>query len=107
MQLCPDWSRPLTHRIVIRTVATLSTLADMRAPIEHLPNDHRDDPTWRHVAAQLEQVAAGVEVVDFGIALRLALMLEGLEYQGRNEAAQSFGRAIDARPPRSSALVGR
>ncbi len=83
MQLCPDWSRPLTHRIIIPKVATLSTLADVRALIEHLPNDHRDDPTWRHVAAQLEQAAVGVEVVDFGIALRLALMLEGLEYQAQ------------------------
>ena len=35
---------------------------------------------WRHIAEQLEQAAAGVEVVDLGIALRMALMLEGLEY---------------------------
>jgi hypothetical protein len=46
-----------------------------------LPEDRRDNPTWRHVAAQLEQAAAGVDVVDLGIALRLALMLEGLEYE--------------------------
>jgi hypothetical protein len=44
-----------------------------------LPEDRRDNPTWRHVAAQLEQAAAGVDVVDLGIALRLALMLEGLK----------------------------
>jgi hypothetical protein len=31
------------------------------------------------MAAQLEQAAAGVDVVDLGIALRLALLLEGLE----------------------------
>jgi hypothetical protein len=49
--------------------------------LQYLPEDRRDNPTWRHVAAQLEQAAAGVDVVDLGIALRLALMLEGLEYE--------------------------
>jgi hypothetical protein len=32
---------------------------------------------------QLEQSAAGIEVVDLSIALRLALLLEGLEYQAQ------------------------
>jgi len=83
MQSCLNWSRPLPQRIVIPTVATLATLADVRVLIEHLPSDHRDDPAWRHIAAQLEQAATGVEVVDLGIALRMALMLEGLEYQAQ------------------------
>jgi hypothetical protein len=81
MQLRPDWSRPLPQTIVIPTVTTLRTLADVRVLIQYLPEDRRDNPTWRHVAAQLEQAAAGVDVVDLGIALRLALMLEGLEYE--------------------------
>jgi hypothetical protein len=81
MQLQSDWLRPLPQRIVIPTLATLTTLADARVLIEHLPDGHRDDPVWRHIAAQLEQAAAGVEVVDLGIAIRMALMLEGLEYQ--------------------------
>jgi hypothetical protein len=81
MQLQPDWSRPLPQRIVVPTVATLKTLADVRVLIEHLPGDHRADPTWCHVAAQLEQAAIGVDVVDLGIALRLALMIEGLQHQ--------------------------
>ncbi len=79
MQRCPDWSRPLPQTIVIPAVTTLTTLADARLLIEHLPEDRRENPTWRHVAEQLEQAAAGVNVVDLGIALRLALMLEGLE----------------------------
>ena len=83
MQLQSDWSRPLPQRIVIPTVATLTTLADARVLIESLPDDHRDDPTWRHIAAQLDQAAAGVEVVDLGIALRMALILEDLEYQAQ------------------------
>jgi hypothetical protein len=83
MPLQPDWSRPLPQRIVIPTVATLTTLADVRVLIEHLPEDHRADPTWCHVAAQLEQAAVGLDVVDLGIALRLALMMEGLEHQAK------------------------
>ena len=34
-------------------------------------------------AAQLEQAANGVEVVELGIAIRLALTLEGLEYRAQ------------------------
>ena len=34
---------------------------------------------WRHVAAELEQAAAGADMVDVAIALRLALMLENVE----------------------------
>jgi hypothetical protein len=73
MQLRPDWSRPLPQTNVIPTVTTLRTLADVRALIQCLPEDHRDNPTWRHVAAQLERAAVGVEVVDLGIAHSLAL----------------------------------
>jgi hypothetical protein len=79
MQRCLDWSRPLPLTIIIPTVTTLKTLADVRVLIQHLPEDRREKPTWQHVTAQLEQAAAGVDVVDLGIALRLALMLEGLE----------------------------
>ena len=81
MQSQPNWSRPLPQRIVLPAIATLRTLADVRVLIENLPEHRRDSPTWRHIAAQLEQAAAGVDVVDLGIALRLALMLEGLEHQ--------------------------
>ena len=80
MQLRPDWSRPLPRRSSSR-ITTLRTLADVRVLIQYLPEDRRDNPTWRHVAAQLEQAAVGVDVVDLGVALRLALMLEGLEYE--------------------------
>ena len=79
MQSQPNWSRYLPQRIVIPTVTTLTTLADVRVLMENLPGHHRDSPIWRHIGAQLEQAAAGVDVVDLGIALRLALMLEGLE----------------------------
>jgi hypothetical protein len=83
MQRCPDWSRPLPLTIIIPTVTTLKTLADVRVLIQHLPEDRREKPTWQHIIAQIEQAAAGVDVVDLGIALRLALMLEGLECRAR------------------------
>jgi len=58
----------------------LVTLADVRKLIKkHLPKDRRERPTWRHVAAQLDEAAAGGDTADVSIALRMALMLEGLE----------------------------
>ena len=58
---------------------TLKTLADVRTLMRHLPSEHRERPTWRHVAAELEQAAAGADTVDVVVALRLALMLENVE----------------------------
>jgi hypothetical protein len=85
-------SRRLPQTIVIPTVTTLRTLADVRVLIKCLPEDHRDNPTWRHVAAQLEQAAVGVNVVDLGIALRLALMLEGLKLRGVKKVRAEHSR---------------
>ncbi len=62
---------------------TLSTLADVRELMRLLPADHRHRSTWRHVAAELEQAAAGADAVDVAIALRLALMLENVECRPR------------------------
>ena len=58
----------------------LKTLADVQTLIDrHLPAHYRAKATWRYVAAQLEKAAAGADVVDVAIALRLALSLEGVE----------------------------
>ncbi len=75
----PNWSRALPRPLVIPTVMTLKTLADVRMLMRHLPAEHRERPTWRHVAAELEQAAAGADTVDVVVALRLALMLENVE----------------------------
>ena len=75
----PNWSRALPRPLVIPTVMTLKTLADVRKLMRHLPAEHRERPTWRHVAAELEQAAAGADTVDVAVALRLALMLENVE----------------------------
>ena len=58
---------------------TLRTLGDVRELMRHLPKEHRGRHTWRHVAAELEKAAAGADVIDLAIALRLALMLENVE----------------------------
>jgi len=50
-----DWSRKLPRSLTIPTVMTLKTLADVRELMRHLPAEHRERPTWRHVAAELEQ----------------------------------------------------
>ena len=74
-----DWSRRLPRTLVIPTVMTQRTLADARKLIQHLPEDRRARPTWRYVQEQLAHAAAGADPIDASIALRLALMLEGVE----------------------------
>jgi len=55
----------------------LTTLADVRAPVQHLPKDHREKSTWRHVEKQLNAAAVGtVDTVDVAVPLRLVLQLE-------------------------------
>ena len=68
-----DWSRRLPRPLVIPNVMTLKTLADVRELMRHLPADRRALATWRHVAIQLDQAAAGVDTADVSIALRMAL----------------------------------
>jgi hypothetical protein len=41
------YDRPLPERLIIPGVMTLSTLADVRKLIGHLPDGRRDRPTWR------------------------------------------------------------
>ena len=76
-----DWSRRLPRPIVIPNVMTLKTLADVRALIErHLPAGHRENRTWRHVAAELGK-GCGRRRPGGGCARRprIALSLEGVE----------------------------
>jgi hypothetical protein len=47
----PGLVAPLHQRIVIPTVATLATVADVRVLIEHVPVDHRDGLTPFALAA--------------------------------------------------------
>ena len=60
---------------------TLKTLADVRALMRHLPNEHQQRPMWRHVAAQLIEANDSGDTTDVSIALRLALTLERVEFR--------------------------
>jgi hypothetical protein len=59
----------------------LTTLADVRALLGHLPKATREKSTWQHVAAELDKAAAGADVADVSVALQLVLQLEHVEYQ--------------------------
>lgn len=69
------WSRRLPRSLTIPEIMTIHTLADARALLDHLPDDHRDGRIWRHVAKQLAGAAAGADIESVSIALRLARMI--------------------------------
>ena len=73
----PDWSRPLPRPLTIPTVMKLSTLADVR---EHLPDQYRPKPAWRHVLTEIAKAAEGEkDLLEIWVSLRLVLALEGVE----------------------------
>ncbi len=90
-----NWSQPLPRPIVIPKVMKLKTLADVRTLMRHLPKDYQARPTWRHVAAELQQAAAGADTVDVDVALRLALMFENVE--SRSTALESISTRPSSR----------
>ena len=76
----PDWSRPLPRPLVIPKVMKLTTLADVRALVQHLPKDHRAESTWRHVEKQLNAAAlGGVDTIDVAVPLQMVLSMEGVQ----------------------------
>jgi hypothetical protein len=58
---------------------TLKTLADARTLMRHLPIDHAQRPMWLHVSRELAKAASGGDPAEASMALRLALMIEGVE----------------------------
>jgi len=78
----PDWSRPLPRPLVIPSVMTLKTLADVRKLIGHLPADTQQKDTWQHVADQLDKAARGeVATVDVSVPLQMVLGMERVDYR--------------------------
>ena len=78
----PNWSRVLPRPLVIPTVIQLSTLAEVRALLDHhLPPQTRNKPTWRYVRKKLAEAAYGGNMMDVAAALQIALKLEGIEYR--------------------------
>jgi hypothetical protein len=78
-----NWSRPLPRQLVIPTVMTLKTLADVRTLIGHVPKERRKLETWQYVEDTLDKAARGAPVVDVAVALRMVLMLEGVECRAK------------------------
>ena len=77
----PDWSRPLPRPLVIPGLMTLTTLADVRELMKHLPKGHRERSTWRHVAACLNEAAHGGDTIDVAVPLQMVLSMKGVPYQ--------------------------
>jgi len=66
--------------LIIPTVTTLRTLAEVRELVEkHLPAHCRDKVTWRHVSENLTAAAKGGDLLDVSIALRMAFAMQGVE----------------------------
>jgi hypothetical protein len=60
---------------------TLTTLADVREFMHHLPVDRLQRQMWRHVALQLKQAAADGDTTKVAVSLRMVLSMEGVECQ--------------------------
>jgi hypothetical protein len=74
-----NWSRALPQPLLVPDVMSLKTLADVRELMRHLPADRRARSTWCRVAADIEAAADGGDIEGAAIALRMVLMLEGVE----------------------------
>jgi hypothetical protein len=78
-----DWSRPLPRPLIIPKVMKLTTLADVRELMRHLPN-HRAKATWQHVEKQLNAAALGeVDMIDVAVPLQMVLSMEGVGWRRR------------------------
>ncbi len=76
-----DWSRPLPQPLVIPGLMTLTTLADVRTLLDHVPAEHREKENWRYVATKLDEAAHGASVVEAFAVLRTVLAMEGIVYR--------------------------
>jgi hypothetical protein len=70
--------------LVIPDGMTLTTLADVRVFVtERLPKPYRDRPHWLVVARDLETAARGGDSAEASMALRVALLIEGVACRNR------------------------
>jgi hypothetical protein len=74
-----NWSRPLPAPLIIPDVMTMTTLADVRAFVtKRLPEPYRDRPHWLAVARDVEAAACGGDPGEASMAIRFALLVEGV-----------------------------
>jgi hypothetical protein len=76
----PAWSTPLPRPITIPRVMTLKTLADVRKLLDHIPEERRALSSWQHVETTLQACAAGNNIANISVALKLALVAEKVPY---------------------------
>jgi hypothetical protein len=58
---------------------TMTTLADVRVFVERrLPKPYRDRPHWLAVARDVEAAARGGDATEAALAIRMALLIEGV-----------------------------
>ena len=80
----PDWSRSLPRPLTIPVNA-------------HLPKDRRERQTWRLVAKQPGEAAAGTDTVNVAISLRLASYLMRTYREQQSSRRLSFPEIMSAR----------
>jgi len=73
------WSRPLPSPLVIPSIMTMASLADVRIFVtKHLPEPCRSRPHWLAVARDIEAAARGGDLGEASMAIRFALLVEGV-----------------------------
>jgi hypothetical protein len=69
--------------LVVPGVATMVTLADVRAMLKRLPAAFRDRPHWAMAAEHLEAAALGGDPEEAAMSLRFAFLVEGIACRPR------------------------
>lgn len=64
----------------------LSTRADVRDFLEHLPKERRQFSTWKYVEAELEKAANSHAVARLSSALQMVFQLQHVEYEMKDAA---------------------
>jgi hypothetical protein len=58
---------------------TLTTLADVRTLLGHLPKESCAKSTFQHVVSCLAEAARSGETIDVSVALRIVLQMKGVD----------------------------
>ena len=79
----PNWSRALPRPLTIlddgKEFLRLTTLADVRDFLKHIPKDRLQFETWQSVKSALDEAAAGADPKSLAVALQMVLTLENVE----------------------------